>query len=428
MSRIRADKFVNNAANGAPQLTFGAEVVAGVGLTGAGGINITGIATAASFSGNITGTTGTFTGNVSVGGTLTYEDVTNIDSVGIITARSDVSIADKIIHTGDTNTAIRFPAADTFTVETAGSERLRVDSSGRLLVNKTASTGNNIGGIGYANVAQIEGAAVGAGLNVSNTAETARINITWKETESSLSDGDKLGHLSFGAGVANAVERARIECNAETTDGSNKRGGQLTFMTCADGGYEPAERVRITNAGNVGINETTPQQQLHVHDDTSYNGIFINGNGAPRITFARDATTTVEWGVGVDGTDGSKFCIAQAGNTAKITLDTSGNFTAVGNVTAYSDITLKENIETIPNALDKVLNLRGVEFDRIDKEDNTHEIGVIAQEVEEVIPEVVLTNTEGIKSVAYGNLVGLLIESIKELKAEINDLKAKVEG
>jgi len=55
MSRIRADKFVNNAANGAPQLTFGAEVVAGVGLTGAGGINITGIATAASFVGNLTG-------------------------------------------------------------------------------------------------------------------------------------------------------------------------------------------------------------------------------------------------------------------------------------------------------------------------------------------------------------------------------------
>ena len=49
MSRIRADKFVNNAATGAPQLTYGAEVVAGVGLTGAGGINITGVATAASF-------------------------------------------------------------------------------------------------------------------------------------------------------------------------------------------------------------------------------------------------------------------------------------------------------------------------------------------------------------------------------------------
>ena len=67
---------------------------------------------------------------VSIAGTLSYEDVSSVDSVGVITARSDVSIADKIIHTGDTNTAIRFPAADTFTVETAGSERVRVTSTG----------------------------------------------------------------------------------------------------------------------------------------------------------------------------------------------------------------------------------------------------------------------------------------------------------
>jgi len=96
MSRIRADKFVNNAATGAPQLTYGAEVVAGVGLTGAGGINITGVATAASFDGNATGLTGTpdITVNNITGvaatfsGTLTYEDVTNIDAVGIITAQN----------------------------------------------------------------------------------------------------------------------------------------------------------------------------------------------------------------------------------------------------------------------------------------------------------------------------------------------------
>ena len=84
-------------------------------------------------------------GTVSVGGTLTYEDVTNIDSVGIITARStidaqgDVSIADKIIHTGDTNTSIRFPAADTISFETAGSEGIRIDSAGSLLVNTNSS-------------------------------------------------------------------------------------------------------------------------------------------------------------------------------------------------------------------------------------------------------------------------------------------------
>ena len=94
--------------------------------------------------------------NISVGGTLTYEDVTNVDSVGLVTARSglrvvgggltvtgvstffsDVSIASSVFHTGDLNSAFGFPAADTFTVYTSGSEALRVDSSGRLLLGTT---------------------------------------------------------------------------------------------------------------------------------------------------------------------------------------------------------------------------------------------------------------------------------------------------
>ena len=106
MSRIRADKFVNSGATGAPQLTFGAEVPVGYGITGAGGINITGVATATTFDGNATtatnaqGLTGTpditvrnITGVAATfSGTLTYEDVTNIDSVGIVTARTGVKV------------------------------------------------------------------------------------------------------------------------------------------------------------------------------------------------------------------------------------------------------------------------------------------------------------------------------------------------
>ncbi len=82
--------------------TDGSLTVTGYQLSGATNINTTGI---------ITASTANFTGNVSIAGTLTYEDVTSVDSVGIITAQSDVSIADKIVHTGDTNTALRFPAA-----------------------------------------------------------------------------------------------------------------------------------------------------------------------------------------------------------------------------------------------------------------------------------------------------------------------------
>ena len=93
-SRVRAARLVNSAGTGAPQLQFGAEVPVGYGITGAGGINVGGAITAASgnFSGNITGTAATFSGNVSVGGTLTYEDVTNIDSIGVITARSGIRV------------------------------------------------------------------------------------------------------------------------------------------------------------------------------------------------------------------------------------------------------------------------------------------------------------------------------------------------
>ena len=115
MSRIRADKFVNRAASGAPELTYGAQVVTGYGITGAGGINISGIVTAGGWGGTLaisdttdstSSTTGAFTvaggvgiakslfvgNNVTIGGTVTYEDVTNVDSVGIITAQTGIKV------------------------------------------------------------------------------------------------------------------------------------------------------------------------------------------------------------------------------------------------------------------------------------------------------------------------------------------------
>ena len=82
----------------------------------------------------------TFTEGVGIAGTLTYEDVTNIDSIGIITARSTVSIADSIIHTGDTNTSLRFPSADTITAETGGLERFRITSDGAVLLGATSAS------------------------------------------------------------------------------------------------------------------------------------------------------------------------------------------------------------------------------------------------------------------------------------------------
>ena len=103
-----------------------------------------------------------------------------------------------------------------------------------------------------------------------------------------------------------------------------------------------------------------------------------------------------------------------------LTLDMSaaGAATFNNDVTAFSDERLKSDIETIDSALDKVTNMRGVTFDR----DGRRGTGVIAQEMQKVMPEVVHDEGEYM-SVAYGNLVGVLIEAIKELEAKVEKLE-----
>ena len=110
--------------------------------------------------------------------------------------------------------------------------------------------------------------------------------------------------------------------------------------------------------------------------------------------------------------------------------DNSGNFVAIGNVSAYSDSRLKENVKTVDNALDKLCKLRGVYYNKISDETKARKIGVIAQEVETVLPEVVLEGIgkEKFKSVDYGNIVGLLIEAIKELRLEVSALTLANKG
>lgn len=149
-----------------------------------------------------------------------------------------------------------------------------------------------------------------------------------------------------------------------------------------------------------------------------------NGNSA-FMSFHRGAYYAVNMGLDADNVLRIGGWSASANRWA---LDMSGNMTAAGNVTAYSDIRLKENINVISDALEKVQKIRGVTFTRNDQEDKEKlHTGVIAQEVEAVLPEVISEDNLGIKNVAYGNMVGLLIEAIKELKAEVDDLKTQLE-
>ena len=107
-----------------------------------------------------------------------------------------------------------------------------------------------------------------------------------------------------------------------------------------------------------------------------------------------------------------------------VDMSAAGAATFNNDVTAFSDVILKDNIDTIDNALDRVKGMRGVFFDRKDNKQE-RQTGVIAQEVEPFLPEVVreTKDEKKIKSVAYGNMVGVLIEAIKELNAKIEELQ-----
>ncbi len=189
--------------------------------------------------------------------------------------------------------------------------------------------------------------------------------------------------------------------------------------------------VNLTATGTV----TTPTatigtspEQLYINSSSSgsllsngatYNGTsWVSTNTSGSVYGMNDAGT-FSWYSFTGATVGSAPTFV---NSA--TLDASGNFTAAGNVTAYSDGRLKYNVKTITDALSKTMKLRGVTYTK----DNVANIGVIAQEVQEIIPEVVHIGNDKDKtlSVAYGNMVGLLIEAIKELKAEVDELKEKI--
>ena len=119
--------------------------------------------------------------------------------------------------------------------------------------------------------------------------------------------------------------------------------------------------------------------------------------------------------------------VTATGTVSAANVTASNNITATNTVTAAnvnttSDIRLKTKVKTLENSLEKVLQLRGVSYTM----NNETKIGVIAQEVQGVVPEVVTEGSDGYLSVAYGNLVGELIEAIKTQQSQIEELKERL--
>ncbi|GJQ58552.1 MAG: hypothetical protein D8M57_09220 [Candidatus Scalindua sp. AMX11] len=223
----------------------------------------------------------------------------------------------------------------------------------------------------------------------------------------------------------------------------------------------PYSRLRIANSGNVGIGTSSPNTLLSIGGTSNFSPVpgqtvdivssgslvvplrLINQKGAvyntTRFPFIfRDTSGQDFVGAFVEGKAVSVLNGSEAGQIAfatmnggvfgiKMTIANNGNVSGLfGNYHTASDVRLKKEIVTIPDALKKVLSLRGINYRWKDESDNgTLQMGMIAQEVEEVIPEVVHTADDEIqtKAIEYEYVVGLLVEGIKELNSKVEKSK-----
>jgi hypothetical protein len=249
---------------------------------------------------------------------------------------------------------------------------------------------------------------------------TTNATVAWTSTYPTLMGWN--GSSTYGVRVDSARISDSTSGNAATvtngvyTNIANTLTGQLTI----NAGQGSASTVAYTSFSTLTF-------------DDSFSNVARGPNKI--ITYGRG--TTWVGGIGIhDATqayyagDTHKFYKFD-GTTAtlNLSLDGSGNLVATGNVTAYSDARVKENINPINNALSKVLELTGVTYNRIDLEDKSTQIGFIAQEVEKIIPEVVsYDKLEDRYSVSYGNVTALLVEAIKEQQTQIEELKTIING
>lgn len=199
------------------------------------------------------------------------------------------------------------------------------------------------------------------------------------------------------------------------------------------------KRLTPADTGLVGLIGGTPSGSLietldgghfviGLRDDAASDSfVVVSGQGNYYYDSTYDKVAIRVSGSG-DTYVGGTFTAAND-STINGNLTVTGNITAGSNITAYfsSDERLKENIIPIGNAIDKINQIGGYEFDwNNNSELSGHDVGVIAQEIEKVLPEIVATREDGYKAVRYEKIVALLIQAVKEQQLQIEELKSKL--
>jgi len=285
---------------------------------------------------------------------------------------------------------------------TATSATTAASCSGNAATATQLATARLLGGVSFNGTANINlaGVNIAGNQNTSGSSASCTGNAA---TATTLQTARTINGVSFnGSADITVADSTKLPLAGGTVTGNVVMSGD-TFTT-----YGPntgwGSYLRVGGSGSTATGSmasiVTTNGNLHM-DGGDGSGIYLN--------WYNNSSGGVIFGNGASG---------QIGN-----IDSAGNLTMSGNVTAYSDVRLKSNIQTIESGLDKVCAMRGVTFEK----DGVAGLGVIAQEVEAIIPEVVMTHNDGIKSVAYGNIVGVLIEAIKELKDKVESLEAQLQ-
>jgi len=350
----------------------------------------------------------------------------------------------QIVSSGNNIFEMYTEGAQPLVLGTASTHRIYISATGRVGLGTTSPSGK-------LDVTQSYSASLRVGYFQSSaysspqvTYDTFTINqqdvpslILVETPTASVSSHQK---LAITVGDNNAVFRT-----------SNVSGGMWFNVNgnVSSPGYQTTigtNAIRILNNADVGIGTPTPTEKLSVR------GANQSVEEILRVRTGNGSYSDAGASLGVSGYEG-EICVYDSANVKRIylsshyncyinpkgagltaigktsasyTLDVDGTIRATSDIIAFSDRRVKENIVTIDNALNKVTKLRGVKYTRKDIEDKTTKIGVIAQEVLEVLPEVVKKDDQGKYSVAYGNIAGVFIEAIKELKLEVDILKQEI--
>jgi hypothetical protein len=257
-------------------------------------------------------------------------------------------------------------------------------------------------------------------------------------------DSVALGTDTTGNYVASLVAGTNITLSNNSGEGATPTIGLTnnsttigsTAISLGSSATTIAGLTSVTSTGFTGALTGNASTATTLATARNINGVSFNGSADITVTAAAGTLSGATLASGVTASSltsvGTLTSLTVSGATATGALTVTGAVTATGDITAFftSDKRHKNNIKTIPNALEKVTKLNGVTWEWNDDVNevtkSTPKTGLIAQEVQEVLPEVVKTRDDGFLALDYSKMMGLMVEAIKEQQIQIEELKAQI--